>query len=927
MTAVSTVLGREAELGAINGFLADPGSARALLLRGEPGIGKSTLWLACIALASERGYQIVSTRPTEAEAKFSYVGLGDLLEGLRAEFLDDLPGPQRVALNATLLRADAPSEGLDHRTICVAVLASLRTIAAFAPLLIAIDDVQWLDGPTALVLQFIARRLTDEPIRFIAALRAAAGVSDPVDLARTLGEGHVRTIDLKGLSCDSLNMLFQERLDATFPRPTLNRLFEVSGGNAFLALEIARALIAGRLQLEPGRMVSMPPDLADLVRVRLAELPPSIQELLLMCSAASAPTTELLRSAAADRDRVSSELATAVRAGVIDLEGGRIRFTHPLLSSAVYSEATEDRRREVHRRLAAAVADPEEHAWHLALAADGPASNIAAELEDAARLARQRGAPGAAADLCTLAADLTPMENASDIRRLRLQAADGLLLAGDPERALDIAGSVVETAPPGPERAEALLRKGAASLSLYDYERAADQFGDALLQAGVGPDRLSALHTWRAWALWPHDLHDAERHAVEAVRLAERSRDPTLLADALCTLIAVRTFLGSIVPPDLMARALELDEDMDPFMVFDRPGVILAIRHLLEGRLDEARSLLLQFRDEATAKGDEASTETISGRLGWLEDLAGNWNMFLDHHARSTALPDAAAWSLLRLARIQACMGETAHAAAKARKGFESSVRAGDLLSQIEALSVLGFIDLSSGDPIRAHEHLQATWEIQQRWGFGEPAWFRYVADHVEALIELGRREDAVRVLEWLEERGRALDRPWALAVAARYRGLLAAARGDIPSALDFLDDALKHHQRLPMPFELGRTLLVGGTIRRRAKQKRPAREALEQALEIFERLGAPLWAARARAELARVSGRRPVVGQLTPSERRVARLAAAGRTNQEIADALFTSTRTVGAHLSHIYAKLGIRSRTELALFLEPAQDPGGHS
>jgi hypothetical protein len=257
------------------------------------------------------------------------MGLGDLLQGLGAEFLDDLPGPQRLALNATLLRADAPSEGLDHRTICVAVLASLRTMAASAPLLIAIDDVQWLDGPTALVLQFIARRLTDAPIRFIAALRAAADGSDPVDLARTLGEGHVRTIDLKGLSCDSLNMLFQERLDATFPRPTLNHLLEVSGGNALLALEIARALIAGRLQLEPGRMVSMPPDLADLVRAHLAQLPPSIQELLLMCSAASAPTTELLRSAAADRDRVSSELATAVRAGVIDLEGGRIRsHTH-----------------------------------------------------------------------------------------------------------------------------------------------------------------------------------------------------------------------------------------------------------------------------------------------------------------------------------------------------------------------------------------------------------------------------------------------------------------------------------------------------------------------------------------------------------------------------------------------------------------------
>ncbi len=175
-----------------------------------------------------------------------------------------------------------------------------------------------------------------------------------------------------------------------------------------------------------------------------------------------------------------------------------------------------------------------------------------------------------------------------------------------------------------------------------------------------------------------------------------------------------------------------------------------------------------------------------------------------------------------------------------------------------------------------------------------------------------------VEVLDWLEERGQALDRPWALAVAARYRGLLAAADGDFQTAFASLDRALKEHERLPMPFELGRTMLVLGTIRRRAKQKRPAREALEEALAIFERLGAPLWADKARAELARIGGRRSAAGQLTEAETRVAKLAAAGRTNREIADALFMSVRTVEGHLSHAYAKLGVRSRTELALFFD---------
>jgi DNA-binding CsgD family transcriptional regulator len=920
MTAVGPVLGREAELGAITGFLTDPGSATALVIRGEPGIGKSTLWLACISLASERGYQIVSTRPAESEAKFSYLGLGDLLDGLADELLEDLPGPQREALKAALLRADAPSDGPDQRTICVAVLAALRTLARSGPLLVAIDDVQWLDGSTAMVLKYVGRRLTDEPIRFTAALRVAAGVSDPVDLERTLGEGQVRTIDLKGLSVDVLNTLVQERLDANFPRPILNRVLEASGGNAFFALEIVRALIAGRVHLAYGRMVSMPPDLADLVPTRLAELSPSTRELLLTCSAASTPTIELMRSAATEPDRVSSELAAAVRADVIELDRGRIRFTHPLLSSAVYSDASEDDRREIHRRLAAVVGDPEEHAWHLALGADGPDSDVAAELEDAARLSRRRGAPGAAADLCTLAAALTPAENASEVRRLRLQAADDLLLAGDPEHAREIARSVLETAPPGPERADAMLRESVAAFSLFDNERAAEEFGDALLQPGLEPDRLSAIHTWCAWTLWPHDLHEAERLAQEAVRLAEPGGDPTLLADALCTLITVRTFLGSTVPADLMAKALELDEVRDPFMVLDRPRVILALRRLLEGSLDEARSLLLEARDESTVKGDEGSKETISGALGWLEDLAGNWQAALEHLASVSAQPAAADQSP-RLARIHACIGDTDRAAAEARETLES-VLAHSSEWRIEGLSALGFIDLSNGEPIRAHEHLQAAWEVQQRWGFGEPAWFRYVADHVEVLIELGRFDDATGVLEWLEERGRALDRPWALAVAARYRGLLAAARGDFAAALDSLDDALKHHERLPMPFELGRTLLVQGTIRRRARRKRPAREALEQAVEIFEELGAPLWTARARGELERVGGVATGPTGLTPTERRVAELVAGGKTNREVADALFISVKTVEANLSRVFHKLGVSSRREVMDILGRTSD-----
>ena len=233
-------------------------------------------------------------------------------------------------------------------------------------------------------------------------------------------------------------------------------------------------------------------------------------------------------------------------------------------------------------------------------------------------------------------------------------------------------------------------------------------------------------------------------------------------------------------------------------------------------------------------------------------------------------------------------------------------------------MSALGALELSLGNATGARDHLERAWQIHRSAGFGEPAMFPFVADHVTVLIELGANDEATEVVRWLEERGRALQRPWALAVAARSRGLLAATEGDLPGAFEALTAALEEHERLSMPFELARTLVVLGTVRRRDKQKQPAREALEEAVQIFERLGARSWIEKARAELARIGGRRRAEG-LTPVERRVATLAVAGRTNREIAATLFMSVRTVEGHLSHIYAKLGIRSRTELAVFFDP--------
>lgn len=920
-TVADQVFGREAELASMGAFLDHPGVApRALVLLGDAGIGKTTLWQAGIALASERRYQICSTRPTETEVKLSYAGLGDLFDRLGADKLADLPGPQRVALEVALLRADVPAGGLDHRTLCVAVLTALRSMAASAPLLIAVDDLQWLDGATAQVLEFVVRRLKGESISVIATLRART--DRPAALARALRDDDVQTIQVEGLTVQSLGRLLQTRLGTNLSKPTINRLLQASGGNPFFALEIARALISGRLQFEPGASFSVPADLAELVPNHIGELPAPTRELLLLCSAVSMPTTSLLRSAVSDPMRVSSDLRRAVTSGVIELEGEQIRFTHPLLSSAVYSQASDDQRRGIHRRLAAVVLDAEERARHLGLAAESSDLKAAAALEQAASLARARGAPATAAELCELAERLVPPDRDWDLRRLRLTAADDLLLAGDLTRAEQLAELVEATAREGPERSQGLFLHALVRYWVFDFSRAADLLSEALVQPGVPPEQLSALHSWSSAAL-RYDLPQAARHAEEAVRLAASSEDPTLLALAFTSLIGVRMLLGWEVPDPLRERAMEIDEAARPRFVNDRPSAELVMRLIYAGELDKARPIVLHLLDEALAKGDEFSVQHLSAKLGVIELLAGDWEASLEHYARASLATGANFPSSLLL---MAHKGDVAVAATEAQTYLESAARRSDLAAQIRYLSVLGFVELSNGNADSAHRYLQDAWDMHRRWGIGEPCTHLFVADHIEALVALGRYEDASKVLDWLEDRGRILDRPWALAVSSRYRGLLAAGRGDLPAALVSLDDALRHHERLPMPFELGRTLLIYGTIRRRAQQKRPAREALEQALGIFERLGAPLWADKARAELARISGRRSSAGELTQAERRVSRLAAAGRTNREIAEALSMSTRTVEGHLSHAYAKLGVRSRTELATLAEILQDAPGH-
>jgi len=263
---------------------------------------------------------------------------------------------------------------------------------------------------------------------------------------------------------------------------------------------------------------------------------------------------------------------------------------------------------------------------------------------------------------------------------------------------------------------------------------------------------------------------------------------------------------------------------------------------------------------------------------------------------------------------VEAHLGRADSARLEALEGLRVAEAAGEILLLIPNLSVLGFLELSLGRPAEADAYLSRAIELAKAMGVREPAYFRVVPDEVEALVALGRLDQAEALLAPFEESGRNLDRAWAIATGARCRALALAARGELTGASAAADEAVREHDRLPLPFELGRALLVRGAVERRAKRKREARDTLTKALEVFDGLGAALWADKTRAELARIGGRAPSSLDLTPTEDRVAALVAAGSTNREVADALFVSIHTVEANLKRIYRKLGVRSRTELA-------------
>lgn len=919
--ATSGVVGREQELAALGEFAAAIESPSALVLAGEAGIGKTTLWNEGVAAGRKRSYRVLSCRPTGAETQLSFAALADLLSDVIGEVLPDLPAPQRRALRVALLLEDVAGRAPDRRTIAAAFLGTLRVLAHRGPVLVAIDDAQWLDPPSESVLEFAVRRLRDEPIGLLLAVRLGGAEETALALERVWPEERLRRIRLEPLSLGALHHLLRMRLGVSFQRPTLRRVWEASGGNPFYALELGRALERRGGHLELGQAVPVPGTLQELVRERLAGLAAPVQDLLRVIAALSDPTIPLVVAAWTGEDPKARALDAAVEAGVIEVDGERLRFAHPLLASGVYSALGPQARRALHRRLAEVVEDAEERARHLALAATGPDPEVASALDDAARTAYRRGATDAAAELSEQARRLTPKERAKDLRRRRIEAAEYHFEAGDTARARSLLEQVVADSPPGPARADALFRLGTVRGETETLPMGVELYREALGEAGDSPSLRAAIHQKLAWeASVSGDIPGAEPHGRIAVELAEQVADPSLLAPALAALAHVEFLLGRGIAAGTFERALALEKSVEYLFIDDCPSTVLGFCLLAADELDGARAKLEALHQSAIERGDEFGVNIPLFYLSWLECRAGNWELaarYADAGYQSvlqTGREPGGAPLLYAQALVDAHLGRVKEARAGAEEGLAVAERTEHAHFVVHNLSVLGFLELSLGNPAEAHAYLERAAKLVASMGCAEPGVFPVLPDEIEALVALGELKRANELVQLLEQQARAVDRASALAAAARCRGLLAAASAEHEAALAAFQHALKEHSRVERPFELARTLLAFGTTQRRAKQKRGARESLERAHAMFEELGAPLWTEKARAEIARIGGRARASRELTPTEQRVATFVAQGLSNKEVAASLFVTPRTVEGHLSKIYSKLGVRSRAELA-------------
>ena len=913
------LVGREGELARLGAFVERlrerPG---AVLVRGEPGIGKTVLWREAVAVARREGVRVLVARCAEAEMPIPLGAVSDLLDPAFEEVADVLAEPQRHALAAALGIAAHERGRPDRLALPRALVAAFRALAAEAPLLVAIDDVQWLDSASARVLAFAARRTGEAPIGVLATLRGRPEEREPLGLADAFDPDTFAEIALGPLSMGALQRLVRLRFDFRIPRSKLAAVHAASGGNPMFALEFAR--VAEREDAHLRALLPVPLSLQELVLERIRELPENTRPLLELVAAIERPTPSVLATALGGVAAAETLVDAAVSAGAISVgDDDVVRFTHPLLGSAVYFDMSSARRRGLHREAAGLVDNLEQQARHLALATAAPDHAIADIVERAAAAAADRGAPDAAAALAAEAVRLTPLDDETARFRLTLVGAGFLIEFGDVPAARARVEPLLDPSVPAGVRAQALVIR--AETEHEDRTRLRALLREAI---DVTPDPRLRCQAWIRYAQhggWVSgDARTAAESAREALRIAVELDDQALIAASTAALAYYEAGRGR--------REVEFDEAelvgaerlsrTAPWQV--TPAISVGTRLLWAGELDRARAVLRSEYDELVRQGSLLKLPLVLLiALVDLEWRAGRWAAAEAYVAEARAILEdtlSGGAHVVHYARllVAGSLGRVDEARRLAAEALHFSELRDDHLTPPRIRWALGHVELARGDAAAAWQTLEGMPEALNVFGIAEPGWQPVLPDVVETLVALGRLDEAEAVLRQLETQAAALRHRWAAPAALRCRALLLLARERADDAADAAERAAAEFEELGFPLDCARAHLAAGAAKRRAGQRRRAADSLQRAIEVLTALGAPLWLERAEDELRRASPRPRRDSELTSAERRVAALVAEGQTNREVAAQLFTTIATVEAHLTRIYRKLGVRSRTQLA-------------
>jgi DNA-binding CsgD family transcriptional regulator len=895
------VIGREREIAEASGFLADAATTGGgLLFAGVPGIGKTTIWAAAVEDAAARGFRVLVARPSEAETELAFSVLSDLLGPIEESTFAALPGAQRAALENALRRGEAADAAFDPAAVGLATLGVLRLLAELAPVVVAIDDLQWVDRPSLRALTYALRRLGDAPVSLIGSVRVGVELDLP----------DVDRIEVGRLGKRHLAELVFERTGRTLSPPQLQRLADRSDGSPYYALELAAGGLDG----------AIPETLAGALRVRLAGLSEAARAAGLMAAALGRFDSTVFGSDARD---VLDELRAV---GVVDRLADA-RFAHPLLASTLLEMHTAEERRLAHLALANMLDDLDERAVHLGHGTAASSDTVAAELEQASLRLDARGAPETAATLAERAAELTPDTDQPARTRRLLAAADLYSAAGEGrEHVVPLLKQLVETLPPGSDRARALVRLGwvGAQIDSMTGDDAIAHQEQALVEAGAAADVHMAAHAVLARM---RGLGGDYRAALHHAQLAVRAEGPPngMFPSAAAELGIARWYAGLGLDEQLFADGIAIAaRSAQVSEPYQSPRLQLARALLHAGELTRSRAILLELLELSRELDRVRSTAGCLLQLTELEGRAGRLAQ-ADAYATEFAILDRQLrgelgdeWYPTGVVAMH--LGRVDDALRILKAGADYSRSIGSTVWLAHHLWALGHLHLAAGKLPEAREYLAPLPQLIRDTGLGEWSAHPVHPDAIEAHIALGELDDANELTTELEEYGERLGRPWALATAARSHALLSSARGDIEAALAAAERALVEHERLDWPLELARTRLVTGTVLRRLGRRRDAAAMLAQARSELAALRSPLWLARVEAEERRLGGRR-ATSELTPTEERVAELAGRGLRNAEIAAQLFVTPKTIEATLSRVYRKLGVRSRTELAGRLAAAE------